>query len=144
MLRSFKYRFYPTKSQEEVLKKTIGSCRFVYNKALYERSEAWKHKKQIGYSVQSATLTEWKNNVEFQFLRELSSVPLLHAKIADQRKDYLHKLTTRLVRENQTIVVENLNVAGLVRNKRLSGRIFDASWGELIRQLEYKCEWYGR
>ena len=67
-----------------------------------------------------------------------------HGKIADSRKDFLHKLTTQLVRENQTIVVEDLSVKNMVKNPKLSRAISDASWGELIRQLDYKCEWYGR
>jgi putative transposase len=67
-----------------------------------------------------------------------------YARISDRRRDHLHKLTTRLVRENQAIYVEKLNVQGMVRNRALARAISDASWSELIRQLEYKCEWYGR
>jgi len=67
-----------------------------------------------------------------------------HAKIADQRLDGLHKLSTRLIRENQTVCVETLAVRHLVRNHRLAQAISDASWRELIRQLEYKATWYGR
>ena len=58
--------------------------------------------------------------------------------------DFLHKLTTKLVRENDLIAVEDLGVRNLVRNRKLARSISDASWGELFRQLEYKCEWYGR
>jgi putative transposase len=64
--------------------------------------------------------------------------------ITNARKDFLHKLTTRLVRENQTIVVEDLAVKNMQKNHRLSLSIGDASWGILVQQLEYKCEWYGR
>ncbi|MFM6520384.1 MAG: RNA-guided endonuclease TnpB family protein, partial [Microcystis panniformis] len=62
----------------------------------------------------------------------------------DSRKDHLHKLTTQLVRENQTIVVENLAVKNMVKNPKLSQAISDVSWGEITRQLAYKCRWYGR
>jgi putative transposase len=71
-------------------------------------------------------------------------VAKIHAQITDSRKDHLHKLTTQLVRENQTIVVENLAVKNMVRNPKLSQAISDVSWGEITRQLAYKCRWYGR
>lgn len=71
-------------------------------------------------------------------------VARVHQEITDARKDFLHKLTTRLVRENQTIAVEDLAVKNMVKNRKLALSLFDASWGELVRQLEYKCDWYGR
>lgn len=71
-------------------------------------------------------------------------VAKVYAEISDARQDFLHKLTTRLVRENQTIAVEDLAVKNMVKNRKLAQGISDASWGELVRQLEYKCDWYGR
>ncbi|MFI8070372.1 RNA-guided endonuclease InsQ/TnpB family protein [Streptomyces sp. NPDC086033] len=77
----------------------------------------------------------------------------LYALISDVRRDMLNQLTTRLVRENQVLVVEDLSVATLMsavrgkgrrRKAKLNQAIVDASWGELLRQLRYKCEWYGR
>ena len=305
-LRAFKYRFYPTVEQETLLRRTIGCCRLVYNRALHERSEAWTSgKKSIGYAAQDRALTGWKREPELAFLNEVSSVPLqqslrhlqtgyanffakrakypsfkrkhagggaaftrsgfrfaagkltlakmdapldirwsrplpegvqpssasvsldaaqrwhvsllcedrtvkhlpklktavgidlginalatlstgekipnlkhdaremkrkqrlsralarqqkgsknrnkariklsrLHAKVADRRRDYIAKLSTRLVRENQVIVVEDLNVAGMVRNHCLARVISDAAWRMLLSCLAYKCAWYGR
>jgi putative transposase len=78
--------------------------------------------------------------------REKARIAVAHvyAQIVDARTDFLHKLTTQLVRENQTIAVEDLAVKNLVKNHKLALAISDASWGELIRQLRYKCHWYGR
>ena len=304
-LKAFSYRFYPTPSQESLLRRTIGCTRLVYNRALAARTEAWyKDHSRVGYAETSSMLTEWKKTEELDFLNEVSSVPLqqclrnlqtaysnffdgrakypnfkkkrnggsaqftksafkfkddqiylakcanplpirwsrtlpsgaipttitvklapsgrssvsllvdgeieglpvsdsqvgidlgiaslltlstgekivnpkgfkakyrklrraqkslsrklkvsnnrhkarvkvarVHQSIADARKDNLHQLTTRLVRENQTIAIEDLAVKNMVKNPKLALAISDASWGELVRQLEYKCDWYGR
>jgi len=67
-----------------------------------------------------------------------------HRKVRDARRDYLHRASTRLVRENDVIVIEDLNVSGMVRNRRLARAISDCGWGEFRRQLAYKCERSGR
>ena len=304
--KAYRYRFYPTPEQEQLLRRTLGCVRLVYNKALHTRTEAWyEASERVDYKQTSGMLTQWKKQEDLQFLNEVSSVPLqqglrnlqkaftnfwagrarypnfkkkrsggsaeftrsafkwkdgqlwlakcseplpirwsrtlpkgcepstvtvkldasgrwfvsllvedhtikslpqtdkavgidvgitsliatsdgekvanpkhfkrlrfklrlfskalsrkvkgsnnrekarrvvarIHSAVADARTDFLHKLTTRLVRENQTIAVEDLAVKNMLQDRKLAGAIADASWSELVRQLEYKCQWYGR
>ena len=76
--------------------------------------------------------------------RQRRKVALVHERVANRRKDAIHKATTSAVRESQAIAVEDLDVRGMWGNHRLAKAASDASMGAVLRQLEYKCAWYGR
>jgi putative transposase len=76
--------------------------------------------------------------------RARRKVARIHARIMDRRRDFLHQLSTRIIRENQTICVESLQVKAMVQQPTLAKAIHDVGWGEFVRQLEYKAAWYGR
>lgn len=71
-------------------------------------------------------------------------VAKIHEKISNVRQDFTHKMISKLINENQIVGIETLRVKNMLRNKKLSKAVSDANFGEIVRQLEYKANWYGR
>ena len=145
----------------------------------YDRRDSCNEGKNLTYTATSKRLTKHKKEKEWLYdvssvlhrlrkaQRRLSRnkkgsnnwkkqkrrVARLHARIADKRNDFLHKLSRKTTRENQVIALETLNVKGMqrreasavsVQNRSLSRSISDTGWSTLVRYIEYKAEWAGR
>jgi IS605 OrfB family transposase len=84
-----------------------------------------------------------RRNASNRWRRASAALGRAHGRVADQRRDSLHKLTTRLAAEFGTIVIEDLHVAGMMKNRHVARSVADASFGEFRRQLGYKAAWHG-
>lgn len=97
---------------------------------------AWDHHNK---ALNPRGLDDFKN-----YHKAKRMVAKINEKISNQRTDYVHKMTTQLVQENDVIVMEDLKAKNLLKNHKLSRAIANQSWREIRRQLDYKCAWYGK
>ncbi len=111
-------------------------------KKLNRQYETWKIR-SAAWKEDDANVEKTKLLMSENFKRQKEKIAKLHKQIVDHRKDSLHKCTTALVKANSELVIEDLNVSGMVKNHNLASSIANGSFGEMRRQLEYKGEWYG-
>lgn len=102
---------------------------------------AWKQRKRLSY-LQRQHSKKKKGGKNREKAR--ICIAKCHEKIVAKKQDFTHKLSRRIVDENQVIAVEDLNVVGMMKNRRLARSIGEVSWSEFTRQLEYKSAWAGR
>ena len=140
-----------TEQQSEDLPKTnkqvgidLGLKDFVItseNKKFKNNRYTKKYAKQLKKAQQHLSRKQKGSN---GFEKQKLKVAKIHEKIASCRLDTLHKVSIELVRNYDLISVEDLNVKGMIKNHKLSKHIADASWGNFVTLLQYKCDWYGK
>jgi IS605 OrfB family transposase len=159
MQMRYRYRIEPTQAQRGILRRVFGCCRVVFNDALHVRDEAYQAGTKLSDSeIQRRVITQAKKTTERGWLAEVPSVALVQS-VNDSRRAWrnffdshtgkrngrkLGRPRMKSKRDNQVIHVEDLNVAGMVANRRLARAISDAGWGQFVRLIAEKAERYGR